>query len=126
MNRRRLRPWPARTMTTVADSIPSFASRRRYTPNVLHEILAIASGTDGDGVSTVGDPRPTEPLSVTEAGSAVRLAERYRLGPELSRGGIGIVYRATDERMPGRPVVIKVLQTQCAERAWVRRKFEDE
>ena len=54
------------------------------------------------------------------------IAGRYRIESELARGGIGVVYRARDERMDGRAIVIKVLLAQSVDSAWLQKKFEDE
>ncbi|HEU4585851.1 MAG TPA: protein kinase, partial [Gemmatimonadaceae bacterium] len=50
------------------------------------------------------------------------VGDAYELGPELGRGGMAIVYRATDIRLR-RDVAIKVLPPEMAFRADVRRRF---
>lgn len=50
------------------------------------------------------------------------IGDVYELGPELGRGGMAIVYRATDLRLR-RDVAVKVLPPELAFRADVRRRF---
>jgi serine/threonine-protein kinase len=50
------------------------------------------------------------------------IGDVYELGPELGRGGMAIVYRATDLRLR-RDVAIKVLPPEMAFRTDVRRRF---
>jgi predicted ribosomally synthesized peptide with SipW-like signal peptide len=50
---------------------------------------------------------------------------RYRLEEELARGGMGIIYRATDETL-GREVAVKVLQEKFAPDSGIARRFDDE
>ncbi|HEY9479358.1 MAG TPA: serine/threonine-protein kinase, partial [Gemmatimonadaceae bacterium] len=50
------------------------------------------------------------------------IGDVYELGPELGRGGMAIVYRATDLRLR-REVAVKVLPPELAFRSDVRRRF---
>jgi tetratricopeptide (TPR) repeat protein len=50
---------------------------------------------------------------------------RYELGDELARGGMGVVYRATDTAF-GREVAVKVLQERYGPRSAGARRFADE
>jgi len=50
------------------------------------------------------------------------IGDVYELGPELGRGGMAIVYRATDLRLR-REVAVKVLPPEMAFRTDVRRRF---
>jgi tetratricopeptide (TPR) repeat protein/tRNA A-37 threonylcarbamoyl transferase component Bud32 len=79
---------------------------------------------------------PTQPAADPEAttgGSeqatittpALTSPERYLLGEEIARGGMGEVYRATDTVL-NREVAVKVLQAKYAPESVTARRFADE
>jgi protein kinase-like protein len=81
---------------------------------------------DGTGTTVISHPGSLgslEQMGATEMGELI--AERYELGPLLGRGGMADVHAGTDRRLR-REVAIKLLRSEMAARADVRRRFEAE
>src|SRR5262245_16999271 len=81
----------------------------------------------GDTVSTVEGRLAiadrAEGIPILAAGA--NTAARYRLGDEIARGGMGVIYRATDTVL-GREVAVKVLQEKYAPDSGTAHRFADE
>jgi serine/threonine protein kinase len=76
-----------------------------------------------------GSVIPSANRNLSELTPGAILGERYLIEKELGRGGIGIVYLARDQRIHGRPVVIKLLLEELARhdsKAWFEKKFKEE
>lgn len=56
----------------------------------------------------------------------VVLGERYQLRKMLARGGHALVFTATDLRLPGRRVVVKILDCSAEHQTWLQRRFRGE
>ncbi len=77
--------------------------------------------------SFLTDPNATTGVSSSPAAAAAQFTstERYRLGVEIARGGMGIVCRATDTVL-GREVAVKLLQKNYGPTSEAARRFADE
>ena len=54
------------------------------------------------------------------------LKDRYRIESFLARGGAAAVYRARDEQIGGRRVIVKFLHAWARQYAWLKQKFLQE
>ena len=53
------------------------------------------------------------------------LAGRYSIDREIGRGGMGVVFRATQVRL-GRPVALKLIRLELADDPEYRARFQEE
>jgi serine/threonine protein kinase/TolB-like protein/Tfp pilus assembly protein PilF len=66
-------------------------------------------------------------LSVGEADwNPLIFKDRYKVQRELGRGGMSVVYLATDRQLLEKPVVVKVLLEETGSDPWIQKKFLQE
>jgi tetratricopeptide (TPR) repeat protein len=87
------------------------------------------SARQPDGIEVTSDfasSDPATPVGVTAPNSpAPRHAGRYQMLTEIARGGMGVIWRATDNTL-GREVAVKVLQDKFAPDSGTARRFAAE
>src|SRR5262245_7099999 len=85
-----------------------------------------AQTADPPRTLSAADPAAaTGGVRVPEAALAPAAVGRYALGEEIARGGMGVVYRATDTAF-GREVAVKVLHERFGPDSGAARRFADE
>jgi serine/threonine protein kinase len=97
-------------MATPHDPLPSAAPADAAATNSMSDLSPTAGGAASLATVSTGPP--------TSAG-------RYVLGDEIARGGMGVVYRATDTTL-GREVAVKVLLDKFEPGGGAARRFADE
>jgi tetratricopeptide (TPR) repeat protein len=94
----------------------------------------ISTPADNDPVVSPNYPTNalTDPKATTEGETASELpaslltrVDRYVLGEEIARGGMGVIYRANDTAL-SREVAVKVLHDKYGPDSGVARRFADE
>lgn len=76
----------------------------------------------GAGTPPSNDSDPDDLGVPVEERLRAALGEDYELGPQIGRGGMGIVFRATDRRLK-REVAVKVLPPEMTYRSDLRKRF---
>ena len=89
-------------------------------PEALDQEATERSAANGDpnGSTGAGPDSTQTTLPPTATG-------RYALGDEIARGGMGVIYRATDTVL-GREVAVKVLSEKFGPDSGTARRFADE
>ena len=102
-------------------ALPLFgrAARAAHAARQTDARFARAQGTAQPGL------RVSQEMEVVTEEIATTLGTTYRLLHEISRGGMGVVYRATDRALE-RPVAIKVLRPDLAEDPQLVERFRVE
>lgn len=102
-----------------------------------YEVIAQTLGTSSDEARSLVASARSKFIEAMDQDAARKTAEaselkqgqvldtRFRIGDMLGKGGMGAVYRATDERT-GRPVALKVLLPAAAQDPTLRRRFARE
>ncbi len=93
----------------------------------MQEPTVSQSGEQAQSTNSLDGPLPgiSTETSKPLPGSAQSFASRYLIGEEIARGGMGVVYRATDHTF-NREVAIKVLSDRYAPDSPAYQRFREE
>ena len=109
----------AQTTTDRADAKGGGGRRPERASCMFPKVPVAPASWGGRSRETVRHNVPVSELAVGIDFAGCRVEER------IGRGGMGVVYRGTDLRL-GRPVAIKLIASEYATDAAVRRRFERE
>jgi serine/threonine protein kinase len=126
-------PSPAEPPAPTPETVTSAGKPGSGTPSFAHDPATTADAADPRRAEWEGrlgrlmasDASAPDSPAPAVAPTPPESTQRYTLGPEIARGGMGAVYRATDTAF-AREVAVKVLLDKYAPTSGTARRFHDE